>query len=42
MMLQHAGVSAVFAAASALTLLWLPLLLWGGSRVIAADVAMAA
>jgi predicted MFS family arabinose efflux permease len=42
MMLQHAGVSAVFAAAATLTLLWLPLLLWGRSRVVAAGATVAA
>lgn len=41
-MLQHMGISAVFAAAAALIILWLPLLLWGRSRVVAADVAVAA
>ncbi|MCW8808043.1 MAG: MFS transporter [Rhodanobacter sp.] len=39
-MLQHLGVSAVFAAAATLIFLWLPLLLWGRSRVIAADAAV--
>ncbi len=39
-MLQHISLSAVFAAAAALTLLWLPLLLWGRSRVVAADAAV--
>lgn len=42
LMLQHQGLSAVFAAAAALTLLWLPLLLWGRSRVIAAGATVAA
>jgi hypothetical protein len=41
-MLQHMGISAVFAAAAALIILWLPLLLWGRSRVVAADAAVAA
>ncbi len=40
-MLQHVGISAVFAVAAALIILWLPLLLWGRSRVVAADVAVA-
>ncbi len=42
LMLQHLGVSAVFSAAAVLTLLWLPLLLWGRSRVVAADAAVTA
>lgn len=42
LMLQRVGLSAVFAAAAALTLLWLPLLLWGRSRVIAADATVSA
>lgn len=42
LMLQHVGVSAVFAATAALGLLWLPILLWGQSTVVAADVAVAA
>lgn len=42
LMLQRVGLAAVFAAAAALALLWLPLLLWGRSRVIAADAAVAA
>ena len=42
MMLQQVGLSAVFATAAGLTLLWLPLLLWGRSRVVAADAAVAA
>jgi predicted MFS family arabinose efflux permease len=41
-MLQRVGVSAVFAAAAVLTLLWLPVLLWGRSRVVAADAAIVA
>jgi MFS family permease len=41
LMLQHVGVSAVFAATAALGLLWLPILLWGQSTVVAADVAVA-
>ncbi len=41
-MLQHVGLSAVFAAAAALIILWLPLLLWGRSRVVAAEAAVAA
>ncbi|HUW54035.1 MAG TPA: MFS transporter [Rhodanobacter sp.] len=41
-MLQHISLSAVFVAAAALTLLWLPLLLWGHSRVVAADTALTA
>ncbi|HWU76555.1 MAG TPA: MFS transporter [Rhodanobacter sp.] len=40
-MLQRISLSGVFAAAAALLLLWLPLLLWGRSRVIAADPAVA-
>ncbi|MEO7067821.1 MAG: MFS transporter [Rhodanobacter sp.] len=39
-MLQRISTSGVFAAAAALLLLWLPLLLWGRSRVIAADQAV--
>ncbi|MEO9080400.1 MAG: MFS transporter, partial [Rhodanobacter sp.] len=39
-MLQRISLSGVFAAAAALVLLWLPLLLWGRSRVIAADLAV--
>jgi MFS family permease len=35
-MLQHISLPAVFAAAASLTLLWLPLLVWGRSRVVAA------
>ncbi|HZX70024.1 MAG TPA: MFS transporter [Rhodanobacter sp.] len=42
LMLQRVGLDGVFAAAAALTLLWLPLLLWGRSRVIAADATVAA
>ena len=34
--LQHFGVSGVFLAAAALVLAWLPLLLWGRPRVVAA------
>lgn len=41
LMLQRLGLSAVFAAAAALTLIWLPLLLWGRQRVVAAGVATA-
>ncbi|MEO8808685.1 MAG: MFS transporter [Rhodanobacter sp.] len=41
LMLQRVGLSAVFAAAATLTVLWLPLLLWGHSRVVAADAATA-
>ena len=40
LMLQQLGVSAVFAAAAVLTLIWLPVLLWGRSRVVAADTAV--
>lgn len=39
-MLQHLSLSAVFAAAATLTLLWVPILLWGRSRVVAADAAL--
>ncbi|MEO6800066.1 MAG: MFS transporter [Rhodanobacter sp.] len=41
-MLQQVGVFAVFAAAAVLTLLWLPVLLWGRSRVVAAGAALVA
>ena len=41
LMLQRVGLAAVFAAAATLALLWLPLLLWGRSRVVAADAAVA-
>jgi predicted MFS family arabinose efflux permease len=42
LMLQRVGLAAVFAAAAALTLLWLPVLLWGRSRVVAADAVVSA
>jgi predicted MFS family arabinose efflux permease len=42
LMLQRIGLAAVFAAAAALTLLWLPVLLWGRSRVVAADAVVSA
>lgn len=42
LMLQQVGVSAVFAAAAVLTLLWLPVLLWGRSRVVAAGQVVVA
>jgi MFS family permease len=41
-MLQHTSLHAVFAAAASLTLLWLPLLLWGRSRVVVADTVVSA
>jgi predicted MFS family arabinose efflux permease len=40
--LQRMGLSAVFAAAAALLAVWLPLLLWGRGRVIAAGAPAAA
>jgi predicted MFS family arabinose efflux permease len=42
LVLQRLGLSAVFAAAAALLLAWLPLLLWGRGRVIAAGAPTAA
>ena len=42
LMLQRVGLAAVFAAAAALTLLWLPVLLWGRCRVVAADAVVSA
>ena len=42
LMLQRVGLAAVFVAAAALTLLWLPVLLWGRSRVVAADAVVSA
>lgn len=41
-MLQRFGLSEVFAAAAALTVIWLPLLWWGRHRVVAAESAAAA
>lgn len=40
-MLQHISLHAVFVAAASLTLVWLPLLLWGRSRVVKADAVAA-
>jgi predicted MFS family arabinose efflux permease len=40
--LQRAGLPAVFTTAAALLVAWLPLLLWGRRRVIAAGVSVAA
>ncbi len=40
--LQHLGLSAVFAVAAVLLVIWLPLLWWGRSRVIAAGTPVAA
>lgn len=42
LVLQQLGLSAVFAVAAALVLIWLPLLWWGRSRVVAAGAPMAA
>jgi len=39
--LQHAGASMVYVAAAAGLLIWLPLLLWGRHRVVAAGAALA-
>lgn len=42
LMLQHFGLSEVFAAAAVLTLVWLPVLFWGRHRVVAAGAAATA
>lgn len=41
-MLEHVGLSAVFLAAAALVVIWLPLLWWGRRRVVAAGAPVPA